>query len=300
MDDRHKIVPPSRTAVVLGGGGTQAFFEVWALSFLEKYKIPIDEVVGVSAGSIIGASFVSENFSTKAQIKEWLSFKNPSDIFKRRPIRNFLSNFGMPESVYTMEKLEEIVSRIDFKKLIAHPKTFIAATTEIPDNKAVYFSNKNPEIVASPEIMKQAILASSAIFGVFPSVKMKFGGKTRELIDGAAKRPLPLKKVIRYDGCNTVIVIRCRSSSIKRMAPKKWLSRMAYDRGLSLNNAEKDEINFIRERAFGVNLFVIEPEWLPETLSPYGFKKGDFERVLKQDTKALEEELRPLLEYYGV
>ena len=66
-----------------------------------------------------------------------------------------------------------------------------------------------------------------------------------------------------------------------------------------MNNAEKDEINFIRERAFGVNLFVVEPEWLPETLSPYSFARGDYEKVLKQDTKSLERELRPLLEYYG-
>lgn len=289
MESKIKIIPPSRTALALAGGGTQAVFEVGAAGIFEKYKIPVDVVIGVSAGSIIGASLVSENFSTKSQLKEWLSFKKRSDIFERR-LR--------PGSIYSLEKLEKIISRIDFKKLMAHPTTFIATATEVPDDDTIFFSSKDLEIIANHEIMKQGILASSAIGGVFPSVQVKINGKIRELIDGAAKRPLPLKKLVKL-GCNTIVVMRCRSSKIKKPYPKTIFRRWAYERSLSINNAEKDEINFMREHTLGFNLFVIEPDWLPETLTPYSWSKGDFERALKHGAEVAERELKPLLEYYG-
>jgi len=294
MEDERRIIPPSRIGFAFGSGGTLIVFQVGAVEiFKDKLKLPPEDIVaiGVSGGAIVGASLVSENFSNERLVETFLSFKKKSDIFKRR-VR--------PGSIYSLEKLDKIISKkIDFKKLIASPATFIATASEVPDDETVFFSSKDPEIISSPEIMKQAILASSAIEGIFPPVKINYGGKAKEFIDGAATIPLPLKKLMKL-GCNTIIVIRCRSSKIRKPYPRTILNRWAYGKSLSLKKTEKAEINFIREHALWVNLFVIEPDWLPETLTPYSWGKGDFEKAMKHGREVAERELKPLLRYYGV
>jgi len=51
------VPQPVRLALVLGGGGAKGLAHVGVLEELEKANIPIDLVVGCSAGSIIGALY---------------------------------------------------------------------------------------------------------------------------------------------------------------------------------------------------------------------------------------------------
>ena len=46
-------------AVVLGGGGARGLSHIGALKVFEERKIPIDMIIGVSMGSIIGALYAA-------------------------------------------------------------------------------------------------------------------------------------------------------------------------------------------------------------------------------------------------
>ena len=56
MPPARKLVHPPRVALVLGGGAFRGIAHVGVLKVLEEEKIPIDLIIGTSAGSLIGAS----------------------------------------------------------------------------------------------------------------------------------------------------------------------------------------------------------------------------------------------------
>ena len=55
-----KITKPIRVALVLGGGGARGFAHVGVIKALQQAGVPIDLVVGTSAGSLMGAVFASD------------------------------------------------------------------------------------------------------------------------------------------------------------------------------------------------------------------------------------------------
>ena len=48
-----------KTALVLGSGAARGLTHIGVLKTLEKYKIPIDIVVGTSMGAMIGGAYAA-------------------------------------------------------------------------------------------------------------------------------------------------------------------------------------------------------------------------------------------------
>ncbi|MBI2639846.1 MAG: patatin-like phospholipase family protein [Candidatus Sungbacteria bacterium] len=335
------IIPPTKTAVICGGGGSVGAFQIGPLNVIEEYDIPVDLGIGVSVGAINLASFFSNRFSTRQLAKEWFSFKSPKDLFRYEAyravsslplvVRNWFHSlflklpravsFGTPselfqyeevrrvghslsiaEAIYQMEPILRLIGKIWAPDLISCPKEFIAAATRVPDAKVEYFSNRDPEFVADPVKMLLAVAASCAIPGVFPSVAINYRGEYREYIDGAYDRPLPVKKAIQ-SGCNTIIIVRCHSNETIRGNTRRWKPRTALKRitagdSMKTNRIEKDEIAFARARG-DINLFVIEPSGLPETLEYLSFRRGDLQKAVAMGREIALRELAPLIEYYS-
>lgn len=306
-------VSPLKIGVILGGGGTLGAFEVGPLRVIEESKIPVDLVIGVSVGSLNGASFVANKNSAKELTSVWCSLKKPSQIFKRRKIRE-LFKIKSTESIYRIEPLIQLVSHLDLKKLVSQDSEFIATATrnflekdkktEFMEEhainkrkKTVFFSNHDPEMRANPIKMALAILASTAIPGLFPSIPIQYRGELCEFYDGAFARPLPLQQAIKK-GCNTLIAIRCHSDTVMGSLPQGWISRISYALSENHHRRERDEIALVKKNEH-VNLFVIEPESFPPTFDNTHFKKGDIPKVIEDGERIARRELVPLIEYYS-
>ena len=85
--DLNKPVPQNyrpKIALVLSGGGAKGAAHIGVLKALEKYKVPVDYIVGTSVGSIVGAMY---------------------------------------SSGYTPEEIEDIVLNLDFMDLFQIQKT---------------------------------------------------------------------------------------------------------------------------------------------------------------------------------
>ncbi len=70
-----------RVAVVLGGGGARGLAHVGVLQALESINVPIDLIVGTSAGSIVGALYADRpdatalrNLLVDARRKDFVDF----------------------------------------------------------------------------------------------------------------------------------------------------------------------------------------------------------------------------------
>lgn len=159
-----------RLALVLGGGGARGFAHVGVIRELEKEKIPIHLIVGVSVGSLVGALYAETADSFDL---EWKAFQlEKKDIFD-------LSIFNIKNSLAKGQAIREYVDR--------HIRTRNIEDLKIPLAIVAVDLSTGSRFVFTRGPIREAICASSALPGVFEPVV--YGEKL--LVDGGVLGNLP-------------------------------------------------------------------------------------------------------------
>jgi NTE family protein len=184
-----KEIPPStvqkpvKVALVLGAGAAKGFAHIGVLKVLESNRIPVNMIVGTSAGSFVG-SLYAYGF-TAFQLQK-ISF----DIEQGE-----LVDFTIPENGFIKgEKLEGYVNRMlrntPMEKLRI---PFYAVATDIQSGREMVFGSGNTGV---------AVRASCSIPGVFSPVVV--GG--RMYVDGGVVSPVAVEAALRQ-GADVVIAV---------------------------------------------------------------------------------------------
>ncbi len=176
---------PVKVALVLGGGGARGFAHVGVIRALEQEKIPVDLVVGASAGSLIGALYADTRDSFELEATAWRVEKD--DIFD-------WSILGSTRGPVPGKALEDFVAHHVKAATIEQLKIpFVAVATDLKTGE---------EVVLDHGPVGPAIHASSAIPGLFRPVVLD--GRT--LVDAGVVDPLPIS-VARARGADVVIAV---------------------------------------------------------------------------------------------
>lgn len=176
---------PKRIALVLGGGGARGFAHVGVLRVLAQERIPIDLVVGTSAGSLIGALYADRG--NVARLERLCENITREDVFD-------FSLIGITRGPLAGEALERLVERQMHAKSFSTLRVpFVAVATDLATGAEV-------ELDDGP--VSQAVRASSAIPGVFRPVVLG----EQALVDGGVVSPIPVD-VARRRGADIVIAV---------------------------------------------------------------------------------------------
>jgi len=180
-------VPEPRIALVLGGGAARGFAHIGVIRVLEQEQVPIQQIVGTSVGSLIGAIYASERNSFDL---EWTAFQlQQDDIFDFR-----LTNAVMGMGYARGEKLEAFVKEHVRAESIEQLKVpFAAVATDL---------NWGDRIVIDRGSVARAVRASSAIPGVFEPVMHQ--GKL--LVDGGLVDNVPVEVALSR-GADVVVAV---------------------------------------------------------------------------------------------
>jgi NTE family protein len=180
------------TVLVLAGGGARGFAHFGAIRALQQAGMPIDAVVGTSAGSLVGGVLAryGEVESWEEQFLQWFD-----DVRWRRdltpPAVALLTGEQMTEGfreAYGERRIEDLV--IDF----------VAVSTDL--------THARPHVHTSGPLW-QAIRASSAVPGLFPPVAID----GCVLVDGGLVANLPVSIAAdRHPGAR-IVAIEVGSSS---------------------------------------------------------------------------------------
>lgn len=165
-NQKHKGV-----GLVLGGGGARGFFHIGVIKALQELKIPIVEISGTSIGAIIGAILAYDpNFDFDLILK----------------------NFNYLKLVTISNKSTSFISS---RKIERYIKSFIKAEyfsdLKIPLSFNAVDINTGHEIVFRKGQLFPGLLASIAIPGVFPLVKIK----NNILCDGGLINNVPVNLI---------------------------------------------------------------------------------------------------------
>lgn len=167
---------PLRVALVLGAGGARGYAHLGVLQALEEANIPVDVVVGASAGSLVAALYADNQ-----------SFQKTYDIMMPAGFWDYadMGNFAHAGGIISGNQLENFLSHhMSARTFDQLPKKVIIATTDV-NSGTTYPIESGP--------IAPAVLASSAIPGAIRPVKLY--GHT--LIDGGVLNPVPVDLAAR-------------------------------------------------------------------------------------------------------
>lgn len=198
-------------ALVLAGGGARGFVHIPFLELIDELGIPVDMIVGTSAGAIIGGLYCAGY--TPSEIRDSVLYLDWVDIFRNdnfSPFEHALNEHGIPANPLALklgadfslnlgkgfltgqkayEQLKmltiKVPSYIDFDSL---PIAFRAASTDLLTGELVVFEQGD---------LTEAMRASMSIPGFFEP----FNIDGRQYIDGSVRDNFPIKtaKELGYD-----------------------------------------------------------------------------------------------------
>lgn len=167
-----QLVSPPRVALVLGGGGARGYAHLGVLQVLQEAGVPLDLIVGTSAGSIFGAVYSdNHSFDKTYQIMMGANFWTFADI------NNSPSKSGFIQG-YHLERM--LMANMRAKNFSQLKNKFVAVATDLGSGQT-YFIQSGP--------IPPAVLASSALPGLVDPVFLYH----RVLVDGGVAQPIPVE-----------------------------------------------------------------------------------------------------------
>lgn len=173
-----------RVALALGGGGAKGIAHIGVLSVLEEHCVPIDLIVGTSAGSIVGAMYA--NYQDSKLLYDILTKLEKWDLIDVSIIDtvNFFNNLNGPiQGYYLQDFLIKNISEYNIEKL---PIPFIAVATELKKGESYSFSS-------GPVAL--GVTASSSIPPLFTPIQ----AYDKIFVDGGVLEPVPVLTAKKYN-----------------------------------------------------------------------------------------------------
>lgn len=176
-----------KLALVLGGGAAKGYAHIGVLKILEKNGIVPDLIVGTSMGALVGGLFAMGK--TTAELEELASNFNS------------LGNFSLYSTLFkgnilNVSRVQKIIEKETKGRSHDDLKIpFVSVSTEINTGKEVQFSKG---------LLKDSIMSSISIPGVFPTYKVgenKYfdGGMVNNLPEDIARQILPDAYILSVD-----------------------------------------------------------------------------------------------------
>lgn len=196
-----------RIGVVLSAGGLRGVAHLGVMRQLLRAGVPIDVLVGVSAGAIIAGYYAGVGLSIEDMINDAPSFKGRHILLHGvtlrapRVLKPLLRRWCgiIPRRLAQLEsggfdRLHHGVSRLG---IVCH---------DMVTNQAVYFSSEQSHGARLAEVVK----ASAAVPGVIPSRPVERHGRLVHLVDGGLSDSLPVAFARKALGATHLIVSDCR------------------------------------------------------------------------------------------
>ena len=280
-----------KTGLVLEGGAMRATYTIGVLDVLMENKLAFDGVIGVSAGAIHGASYVSDQ--PGRNIRYYKKYASDKRFMSKRN-RIFTGDlFGKDFCYYELPWKLDPFDNDTFKSSATE---FYAVCANVETGESEYIKLNDLKQTDQMEYLR----ASASMPLVSKIVEV--GGK--KLLDGGITDSIPLKK-FQEMGFEKNVVVATRTDSYVKTEEQIGIAKLAYKKYPRFIEALKrrpvmynNEKAYILEQEKEGNIFFIRPT------AELGISRTDvnpehLERVYqvgRRDAKAVLDDLKAWLE----
>ena len=180
--------------LILEGGALRGIFTAGVLDALDEKNLLFEFVIGVSAGSCMGVSYVSRQKGRSSKIT--LTYCNDRRYFSWQ---NLLREGNLFSIKFSYEAIPRTLVPFDYKAFEQSPQRFIAVATDCATGKPVYFENNTPE---RKKDMTTEIRASSSM--PFVSKPVEING--RMYLDGGITDSIPVEYSMQHGHAKSIVV----------------------------------------------------------------------------------------------
>ena len=207
------------TAFVLAGGGSLGAVEAGMLRALLEHGEHADFIVGASAGAINGAYFAADPTASGVAKLEaiWRGLK-----------REHVFPISLKKLIGPFWRHDHLVDSHALRRLLEHHLPYERLEhAAIPIHVVATDLITGDEVLLSSGPVVDAVLASTAIPGIFPTVVI--GG--RELVDGGVTNNTPISTALRL-GADRIIVLPTGFACALTRAPSGAIARALHSLNL--------------------------------------------------------------------
>ena len=233
---------PARRTWVLGGGGARGAAQVGVIQALFEAGVEAPAaIVGTSVGALNGASIAAfPSLAGTMMLREVGLAPQAAAVFEAHPLGVIMS--GLRRDLLSVMPQQNVRNLINRAQALTGVSTFEQLRTPL----AVVATDMNagkPAVFRSGEL-GPALLASTAIPGVFPSVRIH----DREHLDGGVVENTPLNIAVD-DGAREILAISLMAGGEYEKAPASLPELIARTLQLSLHHQMLSDYERLRERA---------------------------------------------------
>ncbi|MCU8031020.1 patatin family protein [Shewanella sp. SM73] len=203
-------------ALVLEGGGLRAIYTAGVLDAFLQQSLHFNYVIGVSAGAIYPASYVSRQFGRNLHIQQqYLNDK------RYMGIRHWLATGNYVNTDFTYRHMAYELLPFDFDTFLNSNTEFKAGAFNCNTGKTDYFGMA--DFNEHDKLLDVLIASSSLPFMSKPSVINQ-----NPYLDGGIGEPIPVAQS-RKDGYARQVVILTQDEHYQKSSMKmNWLARKTY------------------------------------------------------------------------
>lgn len=185
-------------AVVLEGGGARGAFQAGVLWYLHNHNMPVDVICGTSVGALNAAAFAFGK--TDELVRLWSRLLG-RDVYRRRPpIQMAWDVFRRRfKHLYDNAPLRALLEDVFGDRMMSDsPIPLLVSAFGLQSGDVNVFHRESPIRVVD------ALLASSAVQGLFPPYQSPGGGE--QFIDGSNGLHLPLAPALAARARDLILV----------------------------------------------------------------------------------------------
>ncbi len=236
--------------LVVEGGGVRAMYAAGVLDVLHELRLPVAGVIGVSAGAVHGASFVSGQKGRS--LRFYKTFCRDDRFFS---FKNFLKTGNLVDTQFCYHDIPERLDPYDEEAFEKSGINFYVTCTDIETGQPVYLKLTN--------LFTQidALRASASL--PYVSEAVEFDGK--KLLDGGCSDRIPVKKFqeLGYQKC-ILVLTHPREHRVKdrdaALAPLFYRKYPNFCRTFKQSPERYEQtLRYIDEEEAKGNLFVFRP-----------------------------------------
>lgn len=203
-----------KTALVLEGGGFRGIFTAGILEvFLEK-QLFFESVIGVSAGSSYGASYISRQAGRNIAVNEFICDK------RYMSLSNLLRKGSLFSWEFIYQEIPQTIIPFNYQAVAESPSKFIAVTSNCESGEPEYYQLNE----MSRKDFNTVLIASGSLPLVAPMVS--FDGKL--LLDGGLTDSIPFEYALKHEHKKAVVVLTQAKGYIKEPLKYRFLFKWMY------------------------------------------------------------------------